>query len=136
MIKKRFALFSFLAVSVILILFLFNNQRAGQAQDTVRYELAGKSYTLRIADERTEWSEGLMFVTEADVTDFDGMIFIFPDSAPRSFWNKNTLLDLDIYWIQDGQIIGRDVLPSIKRSGEIVTVTSPQPADTVVEIIR
>ena len=39
--------------------------------------------------------------------DFDGMIFIFPDKQIRSFWNENTYLDIDVYWL-DGEKVLKD----------------------------
>ena len=66
----------------------------------------------------------------------DGMIFLFPDKKPRVFWNKNTYVDLDIYWIFNDKVVGRDFLPSINKSNGVVYVSSPVPANKVVEIIN
>src|SRR3989344_5596943 len=63
----------------------------------------------------------------------DGMIFIFPQAELRTFWNKNTYLDLQIYWLRNHQIIGQSFLPSIERSKEYIYVRSPGPVDTVIE---
>ena len=67
--------------------------------------------------------------------DFDGMIFIFPEKEIKSFWNKNTFIDLNLYWIDDNKIIGKSFLPSILNSKEIVTVNSSEKVNKVVEII-
>ena len=66
---------------------------------------------------------------------FDGMIFIFPEKQVRTFWNKNTYMDLDIYWMDDGKIIGKSLLPSILKTKKIITVSSGK-VNQVVEIIR
>ena len=68
--------------------------------------------------------------------DFDGMIFIFPDKQIRNFWNKNTYLDLDIYWSKDNKIVGKSFLLSILKSKTIVTVNSKEKVDRVVELIK
>jgi uncharacterized membrane protein (UPF0127 family) len=46
------------------------------------------------ADER---AEGLMYREE--VPDGTGMLFVFPDSRPRSFWMANTYVALDIAYM-------------------------------------
>lgn len=97
--------------------------------------LEGKQRQVVIADNPKHWTKGLMFVRKP-VYGFDGMIFKFPDKQPRLFWNKNTFETLTIYWMADGKVIGKVDLPSIEQSKEIVTVQSPEAADTVVEIIK
>ncbi|MDP4011968.1 MAG: DUF192 domain-containing protein, partial [Candidatus Roizmanbacteria bacterium] len=88
-----------------------------------------------IADTPDHMQQGLMFVRKP-TEGFDGMVFRFPDKQSRTFWNKNTLEDLQLYWMADGEVIGTSDLPSIEKSVSIVTVSSPAPADTVVEIIK
>ena len=45
-----------------------------------------------------------------------GMLFIYPDEAPRSFWMKNTRIPLSIAYAD--------------RSGKIVKIADMQPHDT------
>lgn len=47
-----------------------------------------------IAEEEESRATGLMNVKE--LANDEGMLFIFPDSAIRSFWMKNTYIPLDI----------------------------------------
>ncbi len=98
------------------------------------YNLEGKNYKLLIADKPLDWERGLMFVKKP--VDFDGMIFIFPDKQIRTFWNKNTFVDLDIYWLVDDEIIGKDFLPSIDKTKEIYSLVSSGPVNKVIEIIK
>ena len=64
------------------------------------------------------------------------MIFIFPDKEFRNFWNQNTYLDLDVYWLDDDKVTGKDYLPSILKSKETITISSPKEVNKVVEIVR
>lgn len=98
----------------------------------IDYQLEGKKYKLLVADTAEKQEKGLMFYRELDGV--DGMVFVFPDKQTRSFWNKNTLMDLELLWIADDKLVGRSQLPSIEKSKEIVTVESPGPADKVIEL--
>jgi uncharacterized membrane protein (UPF0127 family) len=47
-----------------------------------------------IADEPQAQARGLMY--REHLPPGEGMLFIFPEVAPRGFWMKNTLIPLDI----------------------------------------
>ena len=67
-------------------------------------EINGASYTVDIADNDATRTRGLMFVDS--MPDDHGMLFIFPNSRPRSFWMKNTLIPLDIiYFDSDLELV-------------------------------
>jgi uncharacterized membrane protein (UPF0127 family) len=57
-------------------------------------ELAGRPWTVAVADTPERWRAGLMGVV--DLGDLDGMLFVFPESISASFWMKDTLMPLDI----------------------------------------
>lgn len=101
--------------------------------EIIPYVLEGKSYRLLVADSPREWEQGLMYKRHLDKA--DGMMFIFPNTEVRMFWNKNTYMDLNLYWIAEKKVVGRSTLPSIEKSKELVTVTSPAKVDTVVEVV-
>jgi len=100
---------------------------------TISYTLQGKEYMLLTAKTLQEWEKGLMNVRNLD--NADGMVFLFPDKNVRSFWNKNTYVDLDLYWLDDDKVVGKSFLPSVEKKG-IVTVTSPSAVNKVIELIK
>jgi len=115
--------------------YLNNNfQIENMSERLMPYELDKKIYLLREAKTSEEWQKGLMFVKKP--VDYDGMIFIFPDKQIRSFWNKNTFVDLEVYWLDDDKIIGKEELPSIIKTKTVKIITSPLPVNKVVEIIK
>lgn len=97
--------------------------------------IAGTAYKLVVADTPQKREKGLMFVRK-QTAEYDGMVFRFPDKDIRNFWNKNTFVDLQLYWMLDGEVIGTSDLPSIEKSNDYVIISSPSPTDTVVEIIQ
>jgi poly-gamma-glutamate synthesis protein (capsule biosynthesis protein) len=116
--------------------FYLNNdfQIENMSERLIPYELENKIYLLREAKTPGEWQKGLMFVKKP--VDYDGMIFIFPDKQIRSFWNQNTFLDLEVYWLDDDKIIGKDKLESIEKTKVIKTIQSPGPVNKVIELIQ
>lgn len=61
-------------------------------------------FMVEIADDETERQRGLMF--REPLADDRGMLFQFPDVAPRSFWMRNTPSSLDIIFIApNGRIL-------------------------------
>lgn len=66
------------------------------------------SFRIEAADEGSERSRGLMFRKE--MASDHGMLFVFQMQQPLAFWMKNTILPLDLVFIdEDGTV--RAVLP-------------------------
>lgn len=83
-----------------------------------------------VADDDASRSEGLMAVE--DLPSNAGMLFIFEDEQPRSFWMANTPLSLDIiYANSEFEIIRihQNTAPYSERS-----IESELPAQFVVEV--
>ena len=121
-------------ITLFLFLFLTVLSFKVNKKETINYKIKNKTYKLLVTDSLVEWERGLMDIRK--LNNADGMIFLFPDKKPRVFWNKNTYVDLDIYWIFNDKVVGRDFLPSINKSNGVVYVSSPVPANKVVEIIN
>jgi uncharacterized membrane protein (UPF0127 family) len=108
------------------------NSGQWQGYTVVTRMILGQEYRLLVADTPEKQQLGLMYVKELE--GYDGMIFLFPEANVQSFWNKNTLIDLRIVWMNGDQVAGQDVLPAIKEGEEPTIVRSPRPVDTVVEL--
>lgn len=60
--------------------------------------------TLEIAQSDAERARGLMFRTS--LPENGGMIFIFEDPGQHAFWMKNTLISLDLLWLdRSGRVV-------------------------------
>src|SRR6266705_5203910 len=54
-------------------------------------------FTVEVANTPETWEHGLM--ERAALAPNAGMLFVFPDVAPRTFWMMNTLIPLDMLFI-------------------------------------
>lgn len=62
--------------------------------DTVRAE---------VADTQAERQQGLMF--RETLESGEGMLFVFEEELPHAFFMRNTLIPLDIAWLDRSQVI-------------------------------
>ncbi len=108
-------------------------QIAPVAPKTTDMNLNGQQYHLLVADKSGEWELGLM--NRTSLPGFDGMAFVFPTVEPRTFWNKNTHLNLIVIWAHGINVLGVTALPSIDRTKTPKFVTSPEPVDRVIELV-
>ena len=60
--------------------------------DTLR--LGERILSVELASTPIEWHRGLM--QHEHLGDNEGMLFIFPDSQPRTFWMKSTFIPLSV----------------------------------------
>lgn len=65
--------------------------------------LGGRRFRLEIADDEKERETGLMHRTSMPAD--HGMLFAFPDVQPRQFWMKNTLIGLDIVYLDENGVV-------------------------------
>ena len=96
-------------------------------------ELGGKTFSVEIADTREKQTLGLMFRDSmpADA----GMIFLFPNEAPRSFWMKNCRIPLDImYFDKDMKMVSISANTPPCRTKRCPSYPSTGPAMYVLEL--
>jgi len=96
-------------------------------------ELAGKTFRVGIADSSEEQALGLMFRDSMPAD--EGMIFIFPNEAPRSFWMKNTRIPLDImYFDKDLKLVSISADTPPCKVSRCPSYPSIAPAQYVLEL--
>lgn len=124
--KRLIISFIFLLILLLSLLFLNNN-----SINEVCFK--EKCFKVEIANNEIERSQGLMF--RQNLSENEGMLFIFPKEDNYNFWMKNTLIPLDIIWIsKDKEVIyiQKNVLPCQKDPCQ--KYISPKKAQYVLEI--
>ena len=85
---------------------------------------------VEIADNEAARTQGLMY--RYAMQENQGMLFIFPEEAPRAFWMKNTFIALDIIYISaDKEIVS---IQKDTRPQSTYSLPSEKPARYVLEV--
>ena len=82
------------AILILLAILSAPSVFANQSRILLQTPLSQVYLDVEIADDPIERAEGLM--GREDIKPGQGMLFVFDDEYPRSFWMKNTPLSLDI----------------------------------------
>ncbi|NOZ88219.1 MAG: DUF192 domain-containing protein [Deltaproteobacteria bacterium] len=123
-------------MALVMVMFgcAFNQGCHAEKQDSPAVILECKGNKVKvgveIADTPFKRKQGLMFRKNLD---FDnGMLFIFPGEKVRTFWMKNTLISLDMIFINGNNKIVGIIHNAEPLSTERLSV--PEPAAYVLEV--
>jgi uncharacterized membrane protein (UPF0127 family) len=105
--SKLSAIHSFFFILVLIATIPFHIIGCRNSNDSNQQRVAGSFTTpdnkellalsLEVASTEYQREIGLMYRSE--LAEDRGMIFIYPNAKPRSFWMKNTLIPLDIIYL-------------------------------------
>lgn len=106
-----------------------SNLRALNAQFIT--EQGSVPLSLEIAETPETQTQGLMWRT--NMPENSGMLFVFENEQPRTFWMQNTLISLDIIYLdQNFEVV--DIHMNTKTNQTQETYTSMRPSRFVVEL--
>ncbi len=105
MIKHKFKLNTNLIISMIIViaLLIFLTINKNQKYTKVCFNDKEICFRAEVADSEAKRQHGLMF--RKNLKQDEGMLFIFPIADTYAFWMKNTLIPLDIIWINENREI-------------------------------
>jgi len=120
-------------------IFLFKDPVRGlfgtaASKETKKVCFGSRCFKVELARTRKEQERGLMFRKE--LAEDGGMLFVFEEEGIYPFWMKNTLIPLDIIWLdKKGRVVfvSRDTQPCEKEK-PCVAIFPPKQAKFVLEI--
>lgn len=90
-------------------------------------------FSVELADSPAEQARGLMGRTHMAAD--HGMLFVFGDSEPRTFWMKNTLIPLDmLFFDADGRLVAIQANAQPCKADPCKLYASGVPARYVLEL--
>ncbi|MEM8603450.1 MAG: DUF192 domain-containing protein [Cyanobacteria bacterium P01_H01_bin.121] len=109
-----------------------NPQSAQMLPISARVQLGDQLINLEVTRTLQEQALGLMF--RQSLADDRGMLFQFSPARPVRFWMKNVVIDLDMVFVRDNQIvaIAANVPPCATQP--CPTYGPPVPVDSVIEL--
>ena len=136
---KRLALGSaFFLISAVAVKLWLGGASSEEAVETgelptANVVLNGQPYTVELAQSQAERSRGLM--NRTSLGQDRGMLFIGERTGPISFWMKNTLIPLDIIFLDEQwKVVGLHSNVPPCEADPCPTYPSPAPAMHVLEI--
>ncbi len=112
-------------------------QATSQGQElpiSAKAKIAGEIFELEVAKTPEQQAMGLMF--RRSLPDNRGMLFSFDPPRPVSFWMKNTVISLDMIFMQNGEVkyIAENVPPCTTMSCPTYGPPSQIAIDQVIEL--
>ena len=130
--RYKYVLIFLIVTGGILFLYLSKNPQ----QKTQKVKISGKIFRLEVADNQLLQTKGLS--GRDSLPDDGGMIFVFEQKMPHSFWMKGMRIPLDFLFINGYSIVDlKENIspPSDFNSTENLPLIIPEyPADKVIEV--
>ena len=131
--KKLIASFTILVIFILALSlnFLIKSEFLDENNQQMSFNLTSacfgeKCFNVRVADTQEKRAQGLMFVKE--MPENEGMLFIFEKEDIHPFWMKNTLIPLDIIWLDENQnvvFIKKNAQPCKEDPCEVINPGKP-----------
>ena len=134
--EEKIIILAIIALALLGSVFFMTNQTSIKSEypsslHEKEISVGSQKLLVWIADTPGSQERGLMGVKS--MAESEGMLFVFDSPSVKSFWNKNTLLDLDVIWVAEGRVVGLSALANEPAHGRVY-VGSPMAVDAVLEV--
>lgn len=127
--SKNLTISLILLIIIPIIIFLFYKKNPPQF-DSVNLKIKGIDYKLEVAKSISQKSTGLSKRTK--LCSNCGMIFIFNQDGSLPFWMKDTLIPLDMIWINSkGEVVD---IKNVRKINSLDIIQNSTPAKYVIEL--
>ena len=109
-----------------------NETPQSQSLTQIPLTIKNNKLSIKIAKTSEEKAKGLMFVES--MPENQGMLFVFDDEDKRTFWMKNTLIPLDMLWIDKNKQIVDIITAQPCKQDPCPTYSSDQKAKYILEL--
>ncbi len=124
---KKLPTYSLLAIFIFALIYFWPKKQS--STPTINIDINGTNYNLEIAKTIFEKSRGLS--KRAELCPTCGMIFIYQNEGTYPFWMKDTLIPLDIIWLdKTGKVI--DIKTG--KPNDLTPLTNSAPAQYIIEL--
>ena len=137
--KKIFVfilIFAFAIILLLILAFVMFNREENNLDNLRTREVCFENncFIAEICETPEQRTRGLMFRESIGAS--KGMLFVFEKEGQRSFWMKNTLIPLDIIWINENKevvFVKKNAQPC-SAGEECEKIKSDEPAKYVLEL--
>lgn len=134
--SKKLIFAVLLVISSLLVgLMLVKPKKQFTDGEVINWSIADRQLKVKLASAPTSIETGLGNITE--LSEADGMLFVFNQPVKPIFWMKDMKFAIDLYWIKSGKIIGveKNMLPPATADDEsLQKYYAPSFVDMVLEI--
>lgn len=122
------------SILFVLLLLMTSVKAAAVTFQKKKIKIQNQILVVEIADTETKAFQGLMFRKKLGPN--EGMLFIFNDEKPRTFWMKNTFLPLDIGFFSSAKkLVNKQSMKPVQSEMEKPeSYSSGVPAQYVLEV--
>ncbi len=125
--------FIIIAIVLVFSIILYSPRSKTPEDNKLAIEIKGVVVRIEVADSMSEKAQGLMY--RKDLPENEGMLFVYSNESRQTYWMKNTLIPLDMIWINaNKEVVHIEHSAPPCQKTPCPTYGTPYPAQYVLEL--